>query len=109
MSFSSSDKPHHWLGPSARIVALLIVGGGISVCPSVNAQPSAVGQWSAVQTWPYRPIHAQMLPTGKVMYWDSYSVADHPQLWDPATGSTSVATPAGYNIFCTGFSFFPDG
>jgi N-acetylneuraminic acid mutarotase len=43
------------------------------------------------------------------MFWDSYAVADHPQLWDPATSSISAAAQAGFNIFCTGFSFFPDG
>jgi hypothetical protein len=50
-----------------------------------------------------------MLPTGKVMFWDSYAVADHPQLWDPATSSVSAAAQAGFNIFCTGFAFLPNG
>jgi galactose oxidase len=109
MSLWSVGKSHHRSGPWARTMFLLTVGGGIGVCPSVNAQPSAVGQWSAVQTWPYRAIHGHMLPTGKVMFWDSYVNADNPQLWDPTTGSITTAARSGYNIFCTGFSFFPDG
>jgi galactose oxidase len=81
----------------------------MGIAPLADAQPSSVGQWSAVQTWPYRAIHAQMLPTGKVMFWDSYANADYPQLWDPATGSFTPATRSGYNIFCTGFAFLSDG
>jgi hypothetical protein len=43
------------------------------------------------------------------MFWDSYANADHPQLWDPATGAVTALTPAGYNIFCTGFSLLANG
>src|SRR5207253_2383799 len=55
------------------------------------------------------PKHAQLLPTGKVLFWDSYDNADNPQLWDPTTNTITPATKAGYNIFCTGFSFLADG
>jgi fibronectin type 3 domain-containing protein len=74
----------------------------------VNAQsnPLISGQWSSVQTWPYRAVNAHLLPTGKVMFWE---YADVPQLWDPSTGSITPAAQAGYNIFCSGFSFLPDG
>src|SRR5437867_6040518 len=107
MSFSSLDKPHHWLEPWARIVALLIVGGGIGLCPSMNAQPSSIGQWSSAQTWPYRPVHAQTLPTGKAMFWDSYTNADHPQLWGPATNSWSAQPHAGCIMFFLHLRLFP--
>jgi hypothetical protein len=50
-----------------------------------------------------------MLPTGKVLYYSSYENADDPQLWDPATGVIIDARKAGYNIFCTGHAFLPDG
>ncbi len=94
-----------------RFTISCLLVSALGLCPKVNAQggPSTVGQWSTVQTWPYRAIHSQMLPTGKVMFWDSYAVADHPQLWDPNTGTVTPAAQAGYNIFCTGFSFLPDG
>jgi hypothetical protein len=92
----------------SSLFVVLIVG---AVCPAVNAQapPSVAGQWSSVQAWPYRAIHAQLLPNGKVLFWDSYENADFPQLWDPATGTVTPAARAGYNIFCTAFSFLPDG
>ena len=112
MSLSRPTNGHSHFCLSARAAIfwfLLLAGSGLGVCPRVNAQTSIVGQWSTVQTWPYRAIHAQMLPTGKVMYWDSYASADFPQLYDPATATTTAAAHAGYNIFCTGFSFLPDG
>ncbi|MDQ3665648.1 MAG: fibronectin type III domain-containing protein, partial [Acidobacteriota bacterium] len=108
----SQHQPLPRWGPWARVVLpcfLSIVAVGIGTCLPVNAQSSTVGQWSSVQTWPYRAIHTQMLPTGKVIFWDSYQNADNPHLWDPTTDSITPATPAGYNIFCTGFSFLSDG
>src|SRR5262245_36697036 len=88
----------------------LLAAGICGWCsPGAAQDPSQVGQWSAPQTLPYRPIHAQLLPTGKVMFWDSYENADIPQLWDPSTGLVTPASRAGYNIFCTSFSLLPDG
>jgi galactose oxidase-like protein/glyoxal oxidase-like protein/fibronectin type III domain protein/Kelch motif protein len=76
-------------------------------CTSVNAQdPSVVGQWSAVQTWPIVAVHAHVLPTGKVLF---YPYTDDPRLWDPATGAITSVAQAGYDIFCTGHAFLPDG
>jgi hypothetical protein len=77
--------------------------------PRAVAQPSSAGQWSALQSLPYRPIHAQLLPTGKVLFWDSYANADHPQLWDPATATVTAGRQVGYNIFCSGFALLADG
>ena len=115
MSLLSRDKLHRRLGLSASTAVFwffVIVGSGIGDCPPVNAQSTSdvIGQWSTVQqAWPYVAIHAHMLPTGKVMFWQSYDVADFPQLWDPTTNSISPADKAGYNIFCIGSSFLTDG
>src|SRR3954465_1074800 len=68
-----------------------------------------VGQFDIAQTAPYSPIHAHLLPTGQVMFWDSYDKADNAQLWNPSTGAFTPAAKAGYNIFCTGFSFLANG
>jgi len=75
----------------------------------VEAQASSVGQWSNVYTWPYRPIHAQLLPNNKILFWDSYNQADNPYLYSVNAGTVAAAPHAGYNIFCTGFSFLADG
>jgi hypothetical protein len=56
----------------------------------------------------FKAIHAHLLPTGKLMFWDMYNYADFPQLWDPSSGFTNAAQ-SGDNIFCSGFSFLPNG
>src|SRR4026208_4106 len=64
--------------------------------------PATVGQWSGQMTWPYKQVHAALLPTGKVIFWPAFADGDNPPLWDPATSSTTAAPHAGANIFCSG-------
>ena len=113
MSISSTRKlpGHLWATRSFILCFLSIVLIAFGTCLRVNAQggPSTVGQWSAVQTWPYRAVSNIVLPNGKVLFWDSFTKGDNPQIWDPATNSVIPATKAGFNIFCTGFSFLNDG
>jgi len=99
--------PRRWLRFSVAWF-LLIAGGSACVCCPAWAQrdPSEVGQWSAVQNWPIVAVHAHLLPTGKVMF---YSYSDDARLWDPTTGSITVLPQVGYNIFCSGHAFLPDG
>ena len=100
------------LRPSAGTVLcwlLVLVGSGLGSCLPVQAQPATLGQWSGPTSLAYRAIHAHLLPTGKVMYWQSYAKADFPQLWDPSTRTSSPAAQAGFNIFCNGGSFLADG
>ena len=73
------------------------------------AQTSVVGQWTSLQQWPYIAGHSHLLPTGKLLFWPTYSLGDNPQLWDPATNSVTAVTPVGYDLFCTGHSFLPSG
>lgn len=90
------------------VMCWCLLVGGTGICPSVNAQVfSEVGQWSSpVEVWPIVAVHAHMLPTGKVLF---YPYSDDPRLWDPATGTFTSAALSGYNIFCSGHSFLPDG
>jgi galactose oxidase len=57
-------------------------------------------------TWPWEAIHAHLLPTGKVLFWDR---GDHSQLWDPATNVVAPAGTSGANIFCSGHAFLANG
>ncbi len=81
----------------------------LAALPSRAQDPATVGQWSAPQSWPFLAVHAHMLPTGKVLFWPSFDLGDNPQLWDPATNAVTAAVPAGFNIFCSGHSFLPNG
>jgi hypothetical protein len=82
-----------------------------AVLATANAQtdPAQVGQWSSVQSWPYRAISAHLLPTGKVLFISYYVESKSPQIWDPATNAISSAPGTSYDLFCAGHSFLPDG
>ncbi|HWM89687.1 MAG TPA: galactose oxidase-like domain-containing protein [Thermoanaerobaculia bacterium] len=75
--------------------------------------PSSMGQWSGVIPFEVVAVHAHLLPTGKVLYWDRHDQGDGtPRLWDPESGTImTVSGPGGheYDIFCSGHSFLKDG
>jgi hypothetical protein len=103
-----------------------------SVAPRIAAvtpDPKVVGKWSDVIQMPNVPIHAHLLPTGKVLFWgrrknhgstDFDTLNEHrtfPFLWDPATPDKTVATKTqpklgdgtDVNLFCSGHTFLADG
>src|SRR5438874_5783022 len=102
---SSSRRPAgDRSGMRLRVFSVLFL---FVLASSAFAQdPATVGQWSSVMTWPYEAIHAHLLSTGKVMFWDR---GDHSQLWDPASNTVTAATPSGANIFCSGHAFLTNG
>ncbi len=87
---------------------------------TVTGDPGTVGQWGPVVDWPVVAVNAALLPSGKVLAYDSvgdhatetYPVQDHTRatVWDPSTGAqTDVTLNDGYNIFCSGFAHLPNG
>jgi galactose oxidase len=71
-----------------------------------------LGQWTGVQTWSVEAIHISLLPTGKVLFWQSWR--ESVGLWDPATNQFSNAgLPVGgasvFNPFCSGHAWLADG
>jgi hypothetical protein len=74
--------------------------------------PGTVGSWSGVIPAPVVPIFSALLPSGKILMWDS--VGDNPAesytthnftraaLYDPVTDTSKRVDVAGYNIFCAG-------
>ena len=97
------------LALSQLLLELLAVVALTTTLAFAQTDPSIAGQWTSVQQWPYIAGHSHLLPTGKVLFWPTYTVGDHPQLWDPATNSVTAAVQAGYDIFCTGHSFLASG
>ena len=101
-----------------RLAVNLIVAVVIGVCFGARQgiaqqqDPSVVGEWSTVPIpFPFCPIHAHTLPTGKVMIWPANrGISDNdPRSWNPADQSVSTLTPPGFNVFCSGHSFLADG
>ncbi|ROZ74340.1 galactose oxidase-like domain-containing protein [Ramlibacter sp. WS9] len=97
--------------PALALAACLLPAAG-----SAQTDPAVVGQWAKLANLSIVPIHTHLLPDGKVFMWGgtvaAYSQADGNTqiLWDPA--NPSAGTPAakiGYDAFCTGHSFLPDG
>src|SRR5438552_10578136 len=89
-------------------MSLLLLASLLSGLPALAQDPATVGQWSKVMTWPYEPIHAIVLPTGKVLFW-TRDAGDKCRLWDPATNAVTSAANVGANIFCGGQAFLSDG
>ncbi len=69
-------------GPAA-LVSWMIFG-----LTSAQAQPSVDGLWSGVINWPIEAIHASLLPTGKIMVWQTWT--ESVGLWDPLTQQFSA-------------------
>jgi galactose oxidase-like protein/carboxypeptidase family protein len=74
-----------------------------------KAQASAVGQWTAVQTWPTRAIHTTLLPDGRVFFVSFYSESLQPHIWDPASNGFSATAQSSYALFCAGHTLMADG
>jgi hypothetical protein len=97
--------------PALALAACLLPAPG-----RAQTDPAVVGQWTKLTDLSIVPIHTHLLPDGKVFMWGgtvvAYSQADGNTqiLWDPA--NPSAGTPAakiGYDAFCAGHSFLPDG
>jgi len=87
----------------------LLIFFALVVYAHSQSDPSVVGQWTSIQQFPYIAGHASLLPTGKVLFWPTFSQGDNPQLWDPVSNTVAPAVKAGFNIFCSGHSFVASG
>jgi hypothetical protein len=72
-----------------------------------------VGEWGPAFALPSVPIHAALLPSGEVLFWDRHDQggSGHPRLWDPETGEATEAPepPEGHDVFCGGHTPLADG
>jgi hypothetical protein len=105
-----------WVG-SSRLGSILVVWlvllglGGTPARAAVD--PGVQGQWSSLISLGIIGIHAAVLPTGKVLF---YEIIRGPgggtiaRLWDPATNDVTVAdVPFARSMMCAGMSFMADG
>jgi hypothetical protein len=68
-----------------RVAAVAFEALTLVVSSAFAQDPHTVAQWSPVMFWPWMAVHAQVLPTGKVLYWPQFADGDNPTLWDPPT------------------------
>lgn len=86
--------------------------------PPALGNPGQVGQWGPCEDLETVPVHINLLPNGRLLYWgrdkhpDTYDTAGscNTYTWDPVTKVKSGAMPtAATNLFCSAQSFLPDG
>lgn len=120
---SFGDSKRRFAFGMAKTVAF-----GALACLTIEparAQDDVKGKWGPVMDrWPNVPIHVHLLPNGKVMFWgrrdwkadgsgpQGPSLDPHdltPHLWDPAANAFTTLPRPGFNPFCAGHAFLPDG
>lgn len=98
----------------SRIAALAVALAGAAALGRVPARaqvgdPALVGQWAAPLGWPISPIHASMLPTGRVLFHGETAGTGQLRIWNPADSSLTSPAEPGYNLFCAAHTFTGDG
>jgi len=92
------------------VIVVVIIEGFFTAV--VRAAPDISGEWELITPpLPYFPVHANLLPTGKVMIWpgDQGISGDDPRVWDPVDHSLAILSKPGYDLFCVGHTFLADG
>src|SRR5215470_335767 len=89
---------------------LIFLGSVLSVFATLGyGQASSQGQWSALETWPTRAVHATVLPDGRVFFVSYYDESLQPNIWDPVTDTFTPTAGISYDIFCAGHTGMADG
>ena len=111
-----NTKPRLYQRVAFNLIVAVVIGVCFGARSGVAQDPrSMVGEWSTANPDPFTlfPVHAHLLPTGKVMFWSQklQSLGDDndPRSWDPNNQSISTPPRLGYDLFCAGHSFLPDG
>lgn len=86
--------------------------------PPAATNPGEKGQWGPCEELETVPVHVNLLPNGKLLYWgrdkhpDTWDTAgsSNTYVWDPITKVRSgpILNPTS-NLFCSAHSFLPDG
>lgn len=95
---------------AAIVVAALVASGTIPVGPA-GAGPSSVGSWSPQVPLGIIGIHAALLPSGDVLFYElPGSTLARARVFDPRTNTSTPVDPTlDWSVFCSGMSFMADG
>jgi Domain of unknown function (DUF1929)/Carbohydrate binding module (family 6) len=92
------------------------VNGDVPNDPPPPPPDGVIGETSPLVALPYMPIHAALMPNGKVFTWgggSDFNKDINTTVWNPASGDGVDARRNIYysasNLFCAGFSHLPDG
>ena len=83
----------------------------LAASPLISAQtPQVIGTWADGPNLPFFPVHVHLLQNSTVMVWPGdVASGDNPQVWNPGSGSVTAMSQLGFNPFCSGHTFLPDG
>jgi hypothetical protein len=109
----------NWANPT---IACMVESTGSSPGFTVGPDPANKGTFGPVTTWPVIPVHAAVLPTGKLLTWftqdidggsrDDTSVPHDKTLatlWDPVSNTQTFANNNTTELFCAGAATNFDG
>jgi Domain of unknown function (DUF1929)/Glyoxal oxidase N-terminus/Kelch motif len=93
-----------------RILAAASLIGWFGAAPVLAQSPAQVGQWASPPALPFYPVHAHMLPNGKVMISPGDGVSGNDtRSWDPGSHTVSNLALPGFDMFCGAHTFLADG
>ena len=115
VAYSVADEPR-----LERLTNQATARDAAAAAAAVRGAEGQVGEWGPVTAWPVVGVHAALLPSGKVLAYDSardasaetYDQHDFTRatVWDPVTGAqTPVNVTTGFNVFCSGLAHLTDG
>jgi hypothetical protein len=91
----------------------------VAVCAGTAwSQPSQVGQWSSVVTWPQAPVHLVLQPDGTVLMWPAacscvpgaeLDGGEDARVWNPTTNTFTRFPITQTQTFCAGHVPLADG
>src|SRR5215475_4386478 len=108
---------HRFLVPALICLVILVLRA--TAVAQGSSDPSVVGSWSQLYTWPEVAVHMAVLPDGRLITFtdpewnDSLStpagawVVPVPAMGVPGTGT--YVPPGTDDIWCAGQAFLPDG
>ena len=73
---------------------------------AIAAAPIDSGEWGPLLDWGVQAKHMATLSTGKVLVW---STGDNARVWDPTTGTFTLAPATFGDLHCAGQSTLADG
>ena len=81
----------------------------INVSNNPSTDPSQIGQWSSVLSWPIVAVHMIQMYTGEILIIDDVDTAAAYQVWNPTTNTFTTVPYSGNDLFCGGHATLSDG
>lgn len=95
----------------ALALSVTLVALSLGSVDAAGSDPAQIGSWAAPVPMGVIGIHAALLPSGKVLFYElPGSTLERARVFDPVTGVSTVVDPGlDWSVFCSGMSIMPDG